>query len=54
MGGLRIEEFHGQSIGVKAPWRVFEVIINFERREVQIIVDCRAGEMRASTRPYKA
>ena len=45
MSGLRIEEFYGQSIGVTAPWRVSEVMIDSERREVQILVECKAGEV---------
>jgi transposase len=45
MSGIRIEEFYGQSIGVKAPWRVSSVCINAQRREVQILVECNSGEV---------
>lgn len=41
---MTIEEFYGQSIGVKTPWRVINVSIHPEAKEVRITVQCASGE----------
>ena len=43
MDSLSIEEFYGQSIGVKAPWKVASVSILGELRQVHIRVECPHG-----------
>jgi transposase len=43
MDSLSIEAFYGQSIGVKAPWKVSSVAINGERKEVHVVVECPHG-----------
>jgi transposase len=43
MASLSIEEFYGQSIGVKAPWKVSSVEIKGELKEVHILVECPEG-----------
>ena len=44
MDELTLEHFYGQSLGLEAPWRVAKVVIDGERKEVRIRVECAAGE----------
>ena len=44
MEELTLEHFYTQSLGLKAPWRVTGVVIDGERKEVRIRVECKAGE----------
>jgi transposase len=43
MASLFIEEFYGQSIAVKAPWKVSSVEIKGGLKEVHILVECPEG-----------
>ena len=43
MDALSIEAFYGQSIGVKAPWKVARVAIKGELKQVHILVECPHG-----------
>jgi transposase len=43
MEPLSIQEFYGKSIGVKAPWKVTNVTIKGELKEVHILVECQHG-----------
>ena len=44
MEELTLEHFYAQSLGLEAPWRVTGVVIDGERKEVRIRVECAAGE----------
>jgi transposase len=44
MEELTLEHFYAQSLGLSAPWRVARVVIDGERKEVSIHVECSAGE----------
>jgi len=44
MEELTLEHFYAQSLGLEAPWRVAGVVIDGERKEVRIRVECAAGE----------
>ena len=44
MEELTLERFYGQSLGLEAPWRVTNVVIDGDRKEVRIRVECAAGE----------
>lgn len=44
MEDLSLEHFYAQSLGLEAPWRVAGVVIDGERKEVVIRVECAAGE----------
>lgn len=44
MEELTLEHFYAQSLGLAAPWRVAKVVIDGERKEVRIRVECAAGE----------
>ncbi len=43
MSLLNIKEFYGQSLGVKPPWKVTDVSIDSEKRQVQVLVECARG-----------
>src|SRR6478752_9200474 len=43
MSLLNIKEFYGQSLGVKTPWKVTEVSIDSESRQVRVRVECARG-----------
>ncbi|MDB6136845.1 MAG: transposase [Verrucomicrobiales bacterium] len=43
MSLLNIKEFYGQSPGVKTPWKVTEVSIDSETRQVRVPVECARG-----------
>lgn len=45
MGELTLEHFYAQSLGLEKPWRVTGVVIDGERREIRITVECEAGEV---------
>jgi len=44
MEELELEQFYGQSLGLAALWRVAHVVIDGERKEVRIRVECTSGE----------
>jgi len=44
MEELTLEHFYAQSLGLAAPWRVVKAVIDGERKEVRIRVECAAGE----------
>ena len=44
MEELTLEHFYAQSLGLAAPWRVAGVVIDGERKEVRIRVECAPGE----------
>lgn len=44
MEELTLENFYAQSLGLQPPWRVAGVVIDGTRKEVQIRVECAAGE----------
>lgn len=44
MTELTLEHFYAQSLGLEAPWSVTGVVIDGERKEVNIRVECAAGE----------
>ena len=44
MEDLTLEHFYAQSLGLEAPWRVVKVVIDGERKEVRIRVECASGE----------
>ena len=44
MDELTLEHFYAQSLGLEAPWRVAGVVIDGERKEVRIRVECAGGE----------
>jgi len=44
MDELKLEEFYAQSLGLSGPWRVASVVIDGERKEVRIRVECAPGE----------
>jgi len=43
MSLLNIKEFYGQSLGVTTPWKVTEVSIDSETRQVRVLVECARG-----------
>src|SRR6478735_9213949 len=43
MKELSLKEFYGQSLELKAPWKVSDVVIDGEARQVRIRVECEAG-----------
>ncbi|RYD30071.1 MAG: hypothetical protein EOP86_20610, partial [Verrucomicrobiaceae bacterium] len=43
MSLLNFKEFYGQSLAVKTPWRVTEVSIDSEKRQVRILLECARG-----------
>ncbi|MDB6134339.1 MAG: Transposase [Verrucomicrobiales bacterium] len=43
MSLLNIKEFYGQSLGVTTPWKVTEVSIDSETRQVRVRVECARG-----------
>jgi transposase len=45
MKELSLKEFYGQSLELKAPWKVSDVVIDGEARQVRIRVECAAGEV---------
>lgn len=45
MKELSLKDFYGQSLGLKAPWKVSGVVIDGESRQVRIRVECMAGEV---------
>ena len=45
MKELSLKEFYGQSLELKAPWKVVEVMIDGEARQVRIRVECARGEV---------
>lgn len=45
-----IEEFYGQSIGVKAPWKVVSVAIKAELKEIHVRLECEKGVLWANPR----
>lgn len=44
MEELTVEHFYARSLGLAEPWRVSKVVIDGERKEVRIRVECAAGE----------
>lgn len=44
MDELTLEHFYAKSLGLEAPWRVAAVVIDGDRKEVRIRVECAAGE----------
>ena len=44
MEKLTLEHFYAQSLGLEAPWRVKAVVIDGDRKEVRIRVECTSGE----------
>lgn len=44
MEELTLEHFYAQSLGLEKPWKVAGVVIDGERKEVRIRVECAAGE----------
>jgi transposase len=50
MDTISIEAFYGQSIGVKAPWRVVSVAIKAELKEVHVRLECDKGILWANPR----
>jgi transposase len=45
MKELSLKEFYAQSLELKAPWKVVDVRIDGESRQVQIRVECARGEV---------
>ena len=45
MKELSLKEFYAQSMELKAPWKVVEVKIDGEARQVRIRVECARGEV---------
>lgn len=45
MKELSLKEFYAQSLDLKAPWRVVDVKIDGEARQVRIRVECARGEV---------
>ena len=45
MEELTLEHFYAQSLGLEDPWSVTGVVIDGERKEVRIRVECKAGEV---------
>ncbi len=43
MKELSLKEFYGQSLELKAPWKVSDVVIDGEARQVRIRVECEVG-----------
>jgi transposase len=41
---LTLEKFYTQSLGLQAPWRVVSIVIDGNLKEVQVRVECAAGE----------
>lgn len=45
MKELSLKEFYAQSLELKAPWKVVDVVIDGEARQVRIRVECAAGQV---------
>ena len=45
MKELSLKEFYAQSLDLKAPWKVVEVTIDGEARQVRLRVECARGEV---------
>ena len=45
MKELSLKEFYAQSLELKAPWKVVEVKIDGEERQVRLRVECARGEV---------
>ena len=45
MKELSLKEFYAQSLELKAPWKVVDVMIDGEARQVRIRVECARGEV---------
>lgn len=45
MKELSLKEFYAQSLELKAPWKVVDVVIDGEARQVRIRVECARGEV---------
>lgn len=45
MKELSLKEFYAQSLELKAPWKVVDVMIDDESRQVRIRVECARGEV---------
>ncbi len=45
MKELSLKEFYAQSMELKAPWKVVEVKIDVEARQVRIRLECARGEV---------
>src|SRR6187431_2854462 len=45
MKELSLKEFYAQSLDLKAPWKVVDVVIDGEARQVRILVECARGEV---------
>ena len=45
MKELSLKDFYAQSLELKAPWKVVEVTIDGEARQVRIRVECARGEV---------
>ena len=43
MKDLSLKEFYAQSLELKAPWKVVDVNIDGETRQVRIRVECARG-----------
>lgn len=43
MTTLSLNEFYGQSLGLKTPWRVTKVVISAETKQVDVRVECASG-----------
>jgi transposase len=43
MSLLNFKEFYGQSLGIQTPWKVTDVSIDSEARQVRVLVECARG-----------